>query len=298
MIRESDVILAPTPQEAGQLVGLYGADPDGSGSPPGVDHSIFPPRTAGSAGAAAPGPAWLALFVGRLQSQGPGRRDPDARRGRGEERRRRRGPRARDRRRPERRARGRGGRAADGARRRAGRRRPRCCSRRSPTNGSPTSTRPPTSCWCRRGRSPSGSSRWRRRRAGPRWSPPRSAGSAPRPRRRPPGRGPRPADHADAVLGSWTTRVRRLARRGGARGSQAFVGRDDDGGSIGHREPLEGRRVIHGIQVLSVRSRSATTADRDWQNDPEVWWLMDYEGRSRCRHRRERAAGAEEGHPT
>src|SRR4029453_1940755 len=28
VIRESDMILAPTPQERGQLVGLYGADPD------------------------------------------------------------------------------------------------------------------------------------------------------------------------------------------------------------------------------------------------------------------------------
>ena len=46
VIAEADRILAPTPLEAGQLVGLYRADPDKIRVvPPGVDHTIFTPRS-------------------------------------------------------------------------------------------------------------------------------------------------------------------------------------------------------------------------------------------------------------
>ena len=45
VIAGADRILAPTPAEAAQLVGLYRADPDHIRIvPPGVDHSIFFPR--------------------------------------------------------------------------------------------------------------------------------------------------------------------------------------------------------------------------------------------------------------
>ena len=77
----------------------------------------------------------------------------------------------------------------------------------------------------------------------------------------------------------WRPRVRRLAGRGGRpRVAGVLVGRDDDRGPVGLPRAARGRRVIHGSGWSSVPSRSATTADRDWQNDPEVWWLMDYEG--------------------
>ena len=68
-ILASDVILAPTPQEAGQLVGLYRADPDRIRVvPPGVDHSIFVPRDRAEARARLHlSGLRLALFVGRLQ---------------------------------------------------------------------------------------------------------------------------------------------------------------------------------------------------------------------------------------
>ena len=69
IIAEADRILAPTPAEAGQLVGLYRANPGRVRLvPPGVDHTIFTPR--------ARVPAQerlhltglrLALYVGRLQ---------------------------------------------------------------------------------------------------------------------------------------------------------------------------------------------------------------------------------------
>jgi D-inositol-3-phosphate glycosyltransferase len=69
VIAASDRILAPTPSEAGQLVGLYRADPDRIRLvPPGVDHLMFTPRDRDEArerlylqGLR------LALFVGRLQ---------------------------------------------------------------------------------------------------------------------------------------------------------------------------------------------------------------------------------------
>ena len=45
MIAGADRILAPTPAEAAQLVGLYRADPDHIRIvPPGVDHTLFFPR--------------------------------------------------------------------------------------------------------------------------------------------------------------------------------------------------------------------------------------------------------------
>jgi D-inositol-3-phosphate glycosyltransferase len=69
VIAASDRILAPTPAEAGQLVGLYRADPDHIRLvPAGVDHVMFTPRDREQArerlylkGLR------LALFVGRLQ---------------------------------------------------------------------------------------------------------------------------------------------------------------------------------------------------------------------------------------
>ena len=69
MIATSDRILAPTPSEAWQLVGLYRADPEHIRLvPPGVDHRMFTPRDRHEArdrlylkGLR------LALFVGRLQ---------------------------------------------------------------------------------------------------------------------------------------------------------------------------------------------------------------------------------------
>ena len=69
VIAEADRILAPTPAEAAQLVGLYRAAPDHIRIvPPGVDHTLFFPRDRAEArerlhltGVR------LALFVGRLQ---------------------------------------------------------------------------------------------------------------------------------------------------------------------------------------------------------------------------------------
>jgi len=74
VIDEADRILAPTPLEAGQLVGLYGADPDRIRIvPPGVDHAIFRPRDRAAARARLHlSGLRLALFVGRLQAhKGP-----------------------------------------------------------------------------------------------------------------------------------------------------------------------------------------------------------------------------------
>ncbi len=69
VIAAADRILAPTPSEAGQLVGLYQADPDHLRIvPPGVDHTIFVPgdRTAARRALHLTG-LRLALYVGRLQ---------------------------------------------------------------------------------------------------------------------------------------------------------------------------------------------------------------------------------------
>lgn len=74
VIADADVILAPTGEEAGQLVGLYGAVPERIRIvPPGVDHSIFRPVDQGRARARLHlSNLRLALFVGRLQShKGP-----------------------------------------------------------------------------------------------------------------------------------------------------------------------------------------------------------------------------------
>jgi D-inositol-3-phosphate glycosyltransferase len=74
VIARADRILAPTPAEASQLVGLYRADPGAIRIvPPGVDHTLFFPRERAAArerlhltGVR------LALFVGRLQAhKGP-----------------------------------------------------------------------------------------------------------------------------------------------------------------------------------------------------------------------------------
>jgi D-inositol-3-phosphate glycosyltransferase len=69
VIAESDRILAPTPLEAGQLVGLYRADPDAIRIvPPGVDHSIFTPRSRACARERLHLTGLrLALYVGRIQ---------------------------------------------------------------------------------------------------------------------------------------------------------------------------------------------------------------------------------------
>jgi len=70
VVAEADRILAPTPAEAAQLVGLYRADPASIRIvPPGVDHTIFSPRDRAEARSRLhldPGMC-LALYVGRLQ---------------------------------------------------------------------------------------------------------------------------------------------------------------------------------------------------------------------------------------
>ena len=74
VIADADVILAPTGEEAGQLVGLYGAVPERIRIvPPGVDHAIFRPADRDRARERLHlSGLRLALFVGRLQShKGP-----------------------------------------------------------------------------------------------------------------------------------------------------------------------------------------------------------------------------------
>jgi D-inositol-3-phosphate glycosyltransferase len=74
VIAAADRILAPTPSEAAQLVGLYRADPEHIRIvPPGVDHTLFIPgdRAAARERLHLSG-LRLALYVGRLQShKGP-----------------------------------------------------------------------------------------------------------------------------------------------------------------------------------------------------------------------------------
>ncbi|HEY7400778.1 MAG TPA: D-inositol-3-phosphate glycosyltransferase [Actinomycetota bacterium] len=70
VIAAADRILAPTPAEAAQLVGLYRADPEAIRIvPPGVDHTLFTPRPKDEARARLHLDAGmcLALYVGRLQ---------------------------------------------------------------------------------------------------------------------------------------------------------------------------------------------------------------------------------------
>lgn len=69
VIAEADRVLAVTPVEASQLVGLYRADPDQVRIvPPGVDHSIFAPRSRAEARERLHlAGLRLALYVGRLQ---------------------------------------------------------------------------------------------------------------------------------------------------------------------------------------------------------------------------------------
>lgn len=74
VIAESDRIVAATPAEATQLVGLYGADPERIRVvPPGVDHLLFFPRPRDQARARLHlTGVRLLLFVGRLQAhKGP-----------------------------------------------------------------------------------------------------------------------------------------------------------------------------------------------------------------------------------
>jgi D-inositol-3-phosphate glycosyltransferase len=69
VIAAADAILAPTPAEAGQLVGLYRARPDRIRLvPPGVDHELFAPRDREAARARLHLTGLrLALYVGRMQ---------------------------------------------------------------------------------------------------------------------------------------------------------------------------------------------------------------------------------------
>ena len=69
VIADADRILAPTPAEAAQLVGLYRADPDSIRIvPPGVDHTVFVPQEKHVARARLHlTDMQLALYVGRLQ---------------------------------------------------------------------------------------------------------------------------------------------------------------------------------------------------------------------------------------
>ena len=74
VIDESDRILAPTPSEASQLVGLYRADAEQIRIvPPGVDHELFVPRDRAQARAGLDlAGRRIALYVGRLQAhKGP-----------------------------------------------------------------------------------------------------------------------------------------------------------------------------------------------------------------------------------
>jgi D-inositol-3-phosphate glycosyltransferase len=74
VIDVADRILAPTPSEASQLVGLYRADPQHLRIvPPGVDHTVFLPGDRGAARERLHlSGLRLALYVGRLQShKGP-----------------------------------------------------------------------------------------------------------------------------------------------------------------------------------------------------------------------------------
>jgi D-inositol-3-phosphate glycosyltransferase len=74
VIHTADRILAATPSEAGQLVGLYRADPDDIRIvPPGVDHTIFTPRDRAASQARLHLTGLrLLLYVGRLQAhKGP-----------------------------------------------------------------------------------------------------------------------------------------------------------------------------------------------------------------------------------
>src|SRR2546423_10387321 len=69
IMRCADLILASTPDEAGLLDALYGADPDRvEVLPPGVDHRLFSPgdRAAARDRLGHPGGRVL-LFVGRIQ---------------------------------------------------------------------------------------------------------------------------------------------------------------------------------------------------------------------------------------
>ncbi|MEX1263757.1 MAG: D-inositol-3-phosphate glycosyltransferase [Actinomycetota bacterium] len=69
VIADADRVLAPTPTEAAQLVGLYGADPSCVRLvPPGVDHLLFVPGDRSSARERLHlSGLRLALYVGRLQ---------------------------------------------------------------------------------------------------------------------------------------------------------------------------------------------------------------------------------------
>jgi D-inositol-3-phosphate glycosyltransferase len=69
VIAQADRILSATPAEAAHLIGLYGADPQRIRIvPPGVDHSVFFPRSRDAAKARLHlSGARILLFVGRLQ---------------------------------------------------------------------------------------------------------------------------------------------------------------------------------------------------------------------------------------
>lgn len=69
VVARADRIMAGTPTEAAQLVGLYGADPERVRLvPPGVDHAVFFPRSRPAAASQLHmADVRLLLFVGRLQ---------------------------------------------------------------------------------------------------------------------------------------------------------------------------------------------------------------------------------------
>ena len=120
VIAAADRILAPTPSEAAQLVGLYRADPEQhpDRAAGGRSHALRPGRPRGRAGTAAPvGAPPRPLRGAAAVTQGPRRRGAHDGRGGRPRPRCRRGPGARDRRRSERRRPRRRAHAADGARR-------------------------------------------------------------------------------------------------------------------------------------------------------------------------------------
>ena len=83
VIAGADRILAPTPAEAAQLVGLYRADPEHIRIvPPGVDHAMFfpaiaPPRANGSTSRAC---GWRCSWGGSRRTRGPTSRSARSRR--------------------------------------------------------------------------------------------------------------------------------------------------------------------------------------------------------------------------
>ena len=90
-----------------------------------------------------------------------------------------------------------------------------------------------------------------------------------------------PSDHADAVLGILGDPV--YAAQLGADGAGGSLGFTWDATTVAHHRDLprsrRGGRVIHGARVtLRLVEERDHPLIHAWQNDPEVWWRMDYEG--------------------